>query len=151
MVGRRGDETGEGGGDDDGEDGVAVDVTLESDLASAAEAIEAYLADPSADHRNHLVVELERLDRHIDDSDAYESSVIGSGAVGFSSKGAVIGETSSASVAEEVPGSVLRAQTALIKAAKREVAAPTADTLADLRAAALDLSAARSRQPPPPS
>jgi hypothetical protein len=145
MVGRRGDETGEGGSDHDGEDGVAVDVTLESDLASAEEAIEAYLAGPSADRRNHLVAELERLDRHIDDSDAYESSVIGSGAVGFSSKGAVIGETSSASVAEEVPESVLRAQTALIKAAKREVAAPTAGTLADLRAAALDLSAARSR------
>ena len=79
-------------------------MTLESDLASAAEAIEAYLAARRPITATICVVELERLDRHIDDSDAYESSVIGSGAVGFSSKGAVIGETSGASVAEEVPG-----------------------------------------------
>ena len=144
MVGRRDAETGAGGGDHDGEGDVAVDVTLEADLGAAEEAIEAYLADSSADRRNHLVAVLERLDRHIDDSDAYESSVIGSGAVGSSSKGAVIGETSGVSAAEDVPASVLRAQTALIRAAKREVAAPTPDTLTVLRGAALDLSAARS-------
>jgi len=141
MFGRHKHETG-----DDEE--VAVDATLELDLGAVEEAIETYLEDPSAQLRNNLLAALERLDQRIEDSDAYESSVMGSGAVGYSSKGSVIGETSSASAAEEVPESVLRAQTVLIRAAKREVAAPTADTLNDLRAAARALSAERSEEPP---
>jgi hypothetical protein len=130
-----------GTGDDED---VAVDATLESYLSSVEESIGVYLENPSADLRHDLLVVLERLDQRIDDSDAYESSVIGSGAFGYPGRGTVIGETGRASVAEEVPESVLRAQMTLIKAAKREVAAPTADTLAGLRAAARDLSAART-------
>ena len=127
---------------------VAVDATLELDLQTVEESIEAYLEDPSVTRRNQLLAVLERLDQQIDDSVAYENSVIGSAAFGYLGKGSVIGETSSNSAAEEVPESVLRAQTVLIKAAKREVTAPTPDTFADLRAGHQALVAARSMEPP---
>ena len=112
-----------------------MDAALELDLGTVEGSIEAYLEDPSVARRIELLAVLERLDQQIDDSDAYESSVIGSAAFGYLGKGSVIGETSSNSAAEEVPESVLRAQTVLVKAAKREVAAPTPDTFADLRVA----------------
>ena len=139
MFGRR-----EHQGNEDEE--VAVDATLESDLASVEQWIDVYLKDPSVDFRKKLLSVLERLDDQIDLSDAYENSVIGSAAFGYSSKGSVIGETSSASAAEDIPESVLRAQTILIKAAKREVTAPTPETLADLRAASQAFSAERNKQ-----
>jgi hypothetical protein len=131
-------------GDEDEE--VAVDATLVSDLASVEQWIDVYLKDPSIDLRKKLLGALERLDDQIDLSDAYENSAIGSAAFGYSSKGSVIGETSSASAAEDIPESVLRAQTILIKAAKREVTAPTPETLADLRAASQAFSAERNKQ-----
>ena len=137
MFGRQEHQT-----DEDKE--ISVDATLELDLGAVEQSIEAYLNDPSEELRTQLLAVLERLDQHIDRSDAYESSVIGSGAIGYSSKGSVIGETSSVSPAEDIPESVLRAQTVLIKAAKREVTAPTPDTFADLRAANQALSTQRS-------
>ena len=139
MFGRR-----EHQGEDDEE--VAVDATLESDLASVEQWIDVYLKDPSVDMRKKLLDVLERLDDQIDRSDSYENSPIGSAAFGYSSKGSVIGETSSASAAEDVPESVLRAQAILIKAAKREVTTPTPETLADLRAASQALAAERNKQ-----
>jgi hypothetical protein len=139
MSGRR-----EHQGDEDEE--VAVDATLESDLASVEQWIDVYLKDPSVDLRKKLLGVLERLDDQIDLSDAYEKSAIGSAAFGYSSKGSVIGETSGVSAAEDIPESVLRAQTILIKAAKREVTAPTPETLADLRAASQAFSAERNKQ-----
>ena len=105
------------------------------------------LQNPSVDLCNELLAVLERLDQQIANSDAYEASVIGSGAVGYSTKGSVFGETSSTSPVEEIPESLLRAQMLVIKAAKREVTAPTSETLADLRAANKALSAARSQEP----
>ena len=138
MVGRR-----EHQGDEDQE--VAVDATLESHLALVEQWIDVYLKDPSVDLRKKLLDVLERLDDQIDRSDAYENSTFGSAAFGYSSKGSVIGETSSASAAEDIPESVLRAQTLLIKAAKREVTSPTPETLADLSAASRVLSAERNK------
>jgi abortive infection bacteriophage resistance protein len=131
-------------GDEDEE--VAVDATLASNLASVEQSIDVYLKDPSVDLRTKLLDVLERLDAQIDRSDAYENSVIGSAALGYSSKGSVLGETSSASAAENISESVLLAQTILIKAAKREVTTPTPETLADLRAASQALAAERSKQ-----
>ena len=61
--------------------------------------------------------------------------MVGSGALGFSSKGSVVGETSAASVAEEIPEAEWQAQTVLIRAAKQEVTTPTPDHLAALSAA----------------
>ena len=127
---------------------VAVDATLELGLGSVEASIEAYLKDPSVIVRSQLLAGLERLDQQIDDGDAYGSGVIGSAAIGYSDKGSVIGETSSHSAAEEVPDSVWRAQTALIKAAKREVTAPTPETLVDLTAAHQALVAALNTEPP---
>ena len=131
------------------EEDVAVDATLELDLAAVEESIEAYLQDPSDERRTALLAVLERLYQHLDDSDAYESSTITSGALGYADKGAVLGETANASAAEEVPESVFQAQIALIKAAKREVSAPTPETLADLRTAHEALSTAMNRGRPP--
>ncbi len=130
----------------DEDDEVSVDATLELELDTVEQSTEAYLKDPSVDLRNELLTVLGRLDQQIERSDAYEGSIIGSAALGLSAKGSVIGETSSASPAEDIPESILRAQTVLIRAAKREVVAPAADTLADLRAANQALSEERSKQ-----
>lgn len=127
---------------------VAVDATLELDLGAVEEAVVAYLKNPSVNLRQELLAVLQRLDQQIDLSDDYESRITGSAAFGFSSKGSVIGETSSASAAEEVPEAVLRAQTVLIKAAKSEVTAPSPGTLAALRAANQALIAAQSEEAP---
>ena len=56
----------------DEDEEVSVDATLELDLGTAEESIEAYLKDPSVDLRNELLAVLERLDQQIDRSDAYE-------------------------------------------------------------------------------
>ena len=124
-----------------------MDASLELDIETLEESIGAYLKNPSVDLCNELLAVLERLDQQIANSDAYEASVIGSGAVGYSTKGSVFGETSSTSPVEEIPESLLRAQMLVIKAAKREVTAPTSKTLANLRAANKALSAARSQEP----
>ena len=139
MSGRQEHRTGE-------DEEVSVDATLELGLGTVEQSIEAYLKDPSVDLRNELLAALERLDQQIERNDAYGSSIIGSAAFGYSDKGAVIGETSSVSPAEDIPESVLRAQTVLIKAAKREVITPTPDTFADLRAANQALSLERSKK-----
>jgi hypothetical protein len=129
---------------------IAVDANLELALGAAEQAVDAYLRDPSPPLRTQLLAALESLDQRIDDSDAYEDSTIGSAAFGSSTKGSVIGETSSASAAEEIPGAELQAQTVLIKAAKEEVRAPTAETLRQLRAARRALAAVRGQDPPAP-
>ena len=130
------------------QDEVVVDVTLASDLDAVEVAIAAYLRDPSAALRNQLLVALEVLDEQINQSDAYESSVVGSGALGVSTKGSVVGETSAASIAEEIPEAEWQAQTVLIRAAKQEVTTPTSDHFATLGAAHRALAAVRSSQPP---
>jgi hypothetical protein len=132
----------------EGDREVAVDVTLEQDVRAAEESIDAYLGEPSAERRHQLLEVLQQLDHQIDLSDDYQSGIIGSAAVGYASKGSVFGETSSASAAEEVPQAELVAQIALIKAAKREVTAPTPATLADLRAASQALATARGGSTP---
>jgi hypothetical protein len=126
---------------------VVVDVTLEADVRAAEDAIDAYLVDPSTPRRHALSAVLSELDQQIELSDDYESGIIGSAAVGYGSKGAVIGETSSASAPEELPEAEFVAQTLLITAAKREIAAPTPETRADLRAAVEALAAARRQEP----
>jgi hypothetical protein len=83
---------------------VAVDATLEADLRAVEDAIEAYLEDPSVTRRAALSAVLQRLDQQIDLADEYESRIADSAAFGYASKGSVIGETSSASAAEEIPG-----------------------------------------------
>ena len=132
----------------DENDDVAVDATLELALGAVEDAVDAYLQEPSASMRAQLLAALESLDRRIDSSDAYGASTIGSAALGYSTKGAVIGETSSASAAEEIPGAELQAQTVLVKAAKDELRAPTAETRGQLRAAQQTLAAVRGQDPP---
>ena len=132
----------------EGDREVTVDATLEADLSVAEDAIAAYLEDPSATRRDALLAALQLLDQQIELSDDYESRIAGSAAFGYASKGSVIGETSSASAAEEVPEAELVAQTVLIKAAKREVTGPTPETLVDLRAAGQALAELRGGEPP---
>lgn len=56
----------------DEDEDVAVDATLELDLGTVGESIEAYLEDPSVNLRNDLLAVLERSDQQIDNSDAYD-------------------------------------------------------------------------------
>lgn len=125
------------GAEHPGTDGerIQVDLALESDLAAVGQAVTEYLKDPNGTTRQSLLVALEELDDQTSQSDAYEGSVIGSGAVGYASKGEVLGETSIDSVVDEVPTAVLNAQVALVTAAKDEVRGPTPETFAALRSA----------------
>jgi hypothetical protein len=131
----------------DGDREVAVDFTLEVDVRATEDAIDAYLSDPSASRRDSLSAALEELDQQIGLSDDYESRIAGSAAIGYGSKGSVIGETSRSSAAEEIPEAEFVAQTLLVKAAKSEIAAPTPGTRADLQAAVQALAAVRGREP----
>jgi hypothetical protein len=131
----------------DGDREVAVDVTLEVDVRATEDAIDAYLSDPSATRRDALLAALEELDQQIGLSDDYESRIAGSAAIGYGSKGSVIGETSSFSAAEEIPEAEFVAQTLLIKAAKSEIAAPAPESRADLQAAVAALAAVRDQEP----
>ena len=74
--------------------------------------------------------------------------MIGSGALGYASKGEVLGETSIDSVVDEVPSAELTAQLDLVKAAKEEVRGPTPATFAALQSASAALAGARNLEPP---
>ena len=141
MFGRKKKQT------DGGEDRVQVDAALESDVTGVEQSVAAYLGDPTAASRQTLLAALETLDDQTDQSDAYEGSVIGSGAVGYASKGEVIGETSIDSVVDEIPSEELHAQIALVQAAKNEVRGPTTETFAALQSAHAALAATRDQTP----
>ena len=123
---------------------LLVDATLESVIAQVEQAVATYLSDTTDGTRQSLVAALGSLDAQTEQSDAYENSVIGSAALGYASKGEVVGETSIDSVVDEVPSSELNAQLALVRAAKDEVRGPTPDTFASLRSASGALAATRS-------
>jgi uncharacterized protein YbaA (DUF1428 family) len=124
---------------------LLVEATLESDIAQVEQSVTDYLADPTAASRHSLLTVLERLTAQTDQSDAYERSVIGSAAVGYASKGEVLGETSIDPVVDEVPSGEFTAQSDLVKAAKEEVRGPTAATFASLQAADAALAEVRNR------
>jgi hypothetical protein len=129
---------------------IAVDATLEGDIARVEQAAADYLENPTDATRRELLGALETLDDQTQQSDAYGESVIGSAALGYASKGEVLGETSLDSVVDDVPGAELRAQFALVKAAKDEVRGPTSDTLVSLRSALADLARTRNQGPAKP-
>ena len=112
-----------------------VDATLELDLTQVEQAVEQYLASPGDVQRKELVAQLTALDDQIAKSDAYESSVFGSGIFGHASKGLIIGETSDLPFVDEVATAVFQAQVALVRAAKLEIEEPTPKTMDDLGAA----------------
>jgi hypothetical protein len=118
---------------------VSVDATLEGDIARVEDAVVAFLGNPTETARQLLRGTLEALDAQTDQSDAYGRSVIGSAALGYASKGEVLGETSLDSVVDEVPSAELHAQFALVKAAKDEVRSPSPTSLAALRTASAAL------------
>jgi hypothetical protein len=122
---------------------VAVDATLEGDIARVEQEVAAYLQNPTDGSRRSLLQSLEALDAQTAASDAYGQSVVGSGAIGYASKGQVLGETGLDPVVDEVPGAELSAQLALVKAAKDEVRHPTPATLASLQEAHAEVVTAR--------
>jgi hypothetical protein len=124
---------------------IQVDAALESNVARVEESVAVYLKDPTDAGREALLAALETLDAQTDRSDAYESSVIGSGAVGYGSKGEVFGETGIDSVVDEIPSAELNAQVALVQAAKDEVRGPTPATYAALQSANAALAAGRDQ------
>jgi hypothetical protein len=124
---------------------LAVDVNLEQDVGAAEQSIQSYLANPGEGQRKDLLAVLERLDSQIDLSDSYDSSIIGSGALGLATKFSVIGETNSSPMAEQVPSAEFQAQVVLVKAAKSAVTRPNSDTLAALQTASAALAALRGQ------
>lgn len=141
MFGRQRKQT------DEGEERVQVDAVLESDVTRVEQSVAEYLSDPTDASGRSLLAELETLDDQTDQSDAYEGSVIGSGAVGYASKGEVVGETSIDSVVDEIPNEELHAQIVLVQAAKNEVRGPTTETFAALQSAQAALAATRDQRP----
>jgi hypothetical protein len=133
-----------GGGDEH----ISVDATLEGDIARVEQSVAHYLGEPTDETRQLLLAALEGLDAQTEQSDAYGESVIGSGALGYASKGEVLGETSIDSLVDEVPRAELAAQFELVKAAKEEVRGPTPATFAALQSASAVLADARSQEPP---
>ena len=127
---------------------VSVDAALEGDIEQVEQSVAGYLRDPTDQSRGSLLAALEGLDAQTDQCDAYRESVIGSGALGYASKGEVLGETSIDSVVDEVPSAELTAQLDLVKAAKEEVRGPTPGTFAALGAASAALAGARNQEPP---
>ena len=91
------------------EDSIPVDATLEGDIAQVEKSVADYLQSPTDATRQSLVKALEALDAQTDQGDEYGSSVIGSAALGYASKGAVLGETGLDSVVDDVPGAELNA------------------------------------------
>ncbi len=126
------------------EDSIPVDATLEGDIAQVEKSVADYLQSPTDATRQSLVKALEALDAQTDQGDEYGSSVIGSAALGYASKGAVLGETGLDSVVDDVPGAELNAQFALVRAAKDEVRGPTADTFTALQVAVQSLAGTRN-------
>jgi hypothetical protein len=126
---------------------VQVDATLESDVAGVEQSVAEYLKNPTDSARRSLLAALEALDDQTVQSDGYEGSVIGSGAVGYASKGEVVGETSIDSVVDEISDAELQAQVAFVRTAKNEVRQPTAESLAALQAAQAALATTREQGP----
>jgi hypothetical protein len=133
---------------DGGDERISVDATLEGDIDRVEQSVADYLGSPTDESRQLLLAALEALDDQTDQSDAYGESVIGSGALGYASKGEVFGETSIDSVVDEVPNAELTAQLGLVKAAKEEVRGPTPATFAALQSASAALAGARNLEPP---
>ena len=131
---------------DAGQEPVQVDAALEGDVARVEQSVTAYLQSQTDAARRSLVAALEKLDDQTDQSDAYRESVIGSGALGYASKGEVLGETSIDSVVDEVPNAELHAQIALVQAAKDEVRRSTSETLTALQASQTALAATREQR-----
>jgi hypothetical protein len=141
MFGRQKKQPDGGGGR------VQVDATLERDVARIEQSVAGYLKNPTDTARSSLLAALEALDEQTDQSDAYEGSIIGSGAVGYASKGEVVGETSIDSVVDEISDAGLQAQVAFVRMAKNEARQPTTESFAALQAAQAALAATRDQIP----
>ena len=120
---------------------VEVDLDLERVIAEVRHTVGGYLDDPGEAPRGALRAALDRLDRQTAASDAYQASIVDSGVFGVTSKGSVIGETSSNPMTEELPATVLDAQVALVRAAKDALATPGPASSAALREAVVALDA----------
>ena len=131
-----------------GDEHISVDAALEGDIALVEQSVEHHLGDPTDESRQQLLAALQGLDAQTQQSDAYGASVIGSGALGYASKGEVLGETGIDSVVDEVPSTELAAQFELVKAAKEEIRDPTPATFAALRSASTALADARNQELP---
>jgi hypothetical protein len=124
-----------------------VEMHLELDIDEVEKSVTSFLQNPTDGSRKALLDELEKLDDQISLGDSYAASIVDSGVLGQSSKGDVLGETSSHPFVEEVPSAFFRAQVALVRAAKNVVRGRGLDAaaLADLRAASDALNALQTQ------
>ena len=127
---------------------IPVDATLEGDIQDVEQAIVEYLNGPTDGSRRSLLAVLERLDAQTARGDSFENSVIGSPGFGYSARDAVLGQTSIDPVVDQVRAGEMKAQVALVKAAKAEVRTPSPDTFAALKVANASLAATRTAGPP---
>ena len=129
---------------------VQVDEALETRIVEVESSVVTYLVRIDEGSRAALLGALEALDADVEASEAFQrrknafTSVTGVAGLGRSSL-AVIGQKSEFPTVREVPVHVLRAQIALVRAAKEELRAPSPSTLDALDVANDELAAARSR------
>jgi len=128
------------------DEAMAVDVQLEDDIREIEDLVGDYLRSPQdEDTRQALLAELDKLDDQTDRADAYSNfrSVLVRYQV---PRSWVIGATSDASTAEDVPSAEFKAQVALVKAAKNAIRDTTAEAQSALQRANDELAEVRRRE-----
>jgi hypothetical protein len=118
------------------DEGIAVDATLEDDIAQVVAAIDTFLLHQGVAQQQALRAALDHLNAQIDRSDAYHSSALAPSTYhGMTSMYQVFGETSRNPVVDQVPAPTLQAQVELVRAAKEVVRTPTPGALERIRVA----------------
>jgi hypothetical protein len=125
-----------------------VDAALEELLDQVEAEAGAYATHPGVVERTTLRDLLTTLDEYVARGDAHRDGFFQSPALGFTTRGAVIGATSPEPVVEEVPVRVFQRQAELVVAAKREIQTPTHDTMDALRSTIELLRAAKREEDP---
>ena len=125
---------------------MAIDVQLEDHIREIEGLVGGYLRSPQDQAaRQALLAELDKLDDQTARADAYGNfkAVL----VRYQVPGSpLIGATSAASTAQDVPSAEFKAQVALVKAARNAIRDPTAEAQSALQRAHDELAEVRRRE-----
>ena len=124
---------------------VEVDITLEDDIALVESVVAAYLEHQDDEHLAELRRALEELDAQTDRSDAWSIESARHWNLDRMSLQEAIGQTGPVPHAEVMPASELQGQVTLVKAAKEVVRHPGIQTVATLASARAALEAFRTQ------
>ena len=125
---------------------MAIDVQLEDHIREIEGRVGGYLRSPQDQAaRQALLAELDKLDDQTARADAYGNfkAVLVRYQV---PRSPVIGATSAASTAQDVPSAEFKAQVALVKAARNAIRDPTAEAQSALQRAHDELAEVRRRE-----